>query len=87
MLYTAADTHTSFEYLGTPDVVRSPAIPARTYESQLKARAMLAVFCRDDILEARMSPDVQEILGILARAVAAGPSPRRRGRTPIGRRS
>jgi hypothetical protein len=87
MLDTAADTHTRFEQLETPDVVRSFAAPARTFESQLKARALLAVFCRDEILEARMSPDVQEILGILARAVAARPSPRRRNRTPTGGRS
>ena len=35
---------------------------------QLTARALLALFCRDDVLEQRMSPEVREILGILSRS-------------------
>jgi hypothetical protein len=80
---SATDTRAMYEQLGTPDLVRLLATPVRTYESQLKARALLAVFCRDDVLESHMSPDVREILGILARAVAATPL-RRRGRAPMG---
>ncbi|HEX9461137.1 MAG TPA: hypothetical protein VGB82_00935 [Alphaproteobacteria bacterium] len=87
MLDSAANTRTRLTQIATPDAVRSPVPPARTFESQLKARALLAVFCRDDILEARMSPDVQEILEILARAVAARPSRRHRQRIPTGGRS
>ncbi len=54
---------------------------ARAYGCQLKARALLARFCRDDVLEQKMRPEVRELLGIVARAASAKPyfSPTRRG--------
>jgi len=67
-----------------PDMPASPfghnaelhPLTAGAYRRQLKARALLAIFCRDAVLEARMSPEVREILGIAARTAAAG------GRSP-----
>jgi len=56
--------------------------PVRAIDPQLKARALLALFCRDDVLEQRMSPEVKEILGILSRGAAAKPY-----HGPISRRS
>lgn len=69
----AANTSEAHLQLHTVDAVRSCPASARSYAAQLKARALLAVFCRDEILEARMSPEVQEIVAILARTVAAAP--------------
>jgi hypothetical protein len=73
MPFSVANIDSHFAQDGIAGAVRSSPAPIRTFAAQLKARALLAVFCRDEILEARMGPEVQEILGILARAVAAPP--------------
>src|SRR5258708_38158442 len=71
MLQSAANTRTRLTQIATPDAVRPPVPPARTIESQLKARALLAVLCRDDILPAPMRPAVHESREIVARAMSA----------------
>ena len=81
MLDTPATTRPQTSPVRVPERFRS-AGPVRAVDPQLKARALLALFCRDDVLEERMSPEVKEILDILSRTAAAKPY-----HGPVSRRS
>ena len=82
MLDTPATTRSK---LSPPSLERIRyAGPVSAIDPQLKARALLALFCRDDVLEQHMSPEMREILDIVSRGAAAkpyhGPTSRRTGR-------
>ncbi len=71
MLDTPATTRPKFSPR-VPERIRY-AGPVRAVDPQLKARALLALFCRDDVLEQHMSPEMREILDIVSRGAAAKP--------------
>ena len=83
MLDASVTTRQKPSQPGTRDTFRYAAGPVRAVDPQLKARALLALFCRDDVLERRMSAEMREILGIVSRAAKpyVGPTSRRSSRS------